>query len=135
MARDFFYRTLNPENPTGELIDVCFPGDLTERWYKYQPVQYENLRAAAEVLSNVRRIFGGIREYQEGGWCYTGRPRQWCVQEGVWAPFPQNRVFAVYLNPRLRVFACTAERIASDDPLNPEGWKGRYEGLLWKSTS
>lgn len=134
MAADFACKTLDPGDPTGPKVDAIFPGDYTLRLYKYSPVDYENLRAAKYVLEHTERIFFGVREFNEGGWCYTGRPVEWHVKEGVVAPFPKNMVFAVYLNPNMRVYECRAEYVADDDARCPKGWQTRYRGLTWKNT-
>ena len=105
------------------------------RYYKYSPVRYWNLIAAKFVLEYPQRIFWGVREYNEGGWCYTARPQEWFVKESIKAPFPKDTVFAVYLNPNLRVYECRAEYAADDDPMCPIDWRNRYRGLVWKSTS
>lgn len=135
MAANFACKTIDPNNLEGPKIDAIFPGDLTLRLYKYSPVRYQNLAAAKHVLEHPERIFYGVREYNEGGWCYTGRPEQWCIKEGVSAPFPKDLVFAVYLNPNMWIYESRAERAAEDDPMCPMNWKERYGGLVWKSTS
>jgi hypothetical protein len=135
VARDFKIQTVNPECPTGPPVDVTLPGDLIERYYKWMPVRYENLRAAKEVLDRPARIFYGVREYNEGGWCYTGRPQTWFVRERVQAPFLPKHVFAVYVNPMMKVYECRAEPADKGDPESPVNWRERYRGLVWKSTS
>jgi hypothetical protein len=136
LADDFTCKTVDPDNPTGPRVDAVFPGGYTSRLYKCSPVDFENLRAAKYVLENPERIFFGVRDFNDGDWwCYTGRPPEWYVKENVTAPFPKNKVFAVYLNPRMQVYGCTAEHAADDDPLCPVNWQTRYRGLRWKSTS
>jgi hypothetical protein len=135
VAADYACKTIDPSNPTGPKVDAIFPGDYTLRLYKYSPVDYENLRAAKYVLEHTERIFFGVREFNEGGWCYTGRPAEWFIKEGVVAPFPDNMIFAVYLNPNMRAYECRAEYVADDDARCPKGWQTRYGGLTWKSTS
>lgn len=135
MAADYACRTRDPQNPVDGFVDAIFPADLTLQWYKSSPVRYENLRAAKYVLEHVERIFRGIREFNRGGWCYTGRPTEWHLRKDVVAPFPSKLVFAVYLNPRLRVYEARAEVAAIDDPMSPKDWANRYEGLVWKHTS
>jgi len=39
-------------------------------------------------------------------------------------------VFAVYLNPNLRVYECRAEYAEDDDPLCPIDWPNRYRGVM-----
>ncbi len=135
MAKDFIFKTIDPVNPSGPQVDVILPGDLIERFYKHTPVRFENLRAMKYVLDNPERIFFGVRQYNEGGWCYTGRPERWCIRERIEVPFPKNKVFAVYVNPNMRIYECRAELAASDDPANPLDWQDRYGGLIWKNTS
>jgi len=108
---------------------------VSDHVHKFKPVKYENLRAAKAVLESPKRIFYGIRTYNEGGWCYTGRPTEWTVKERVTASFPDYLVFAVYVNPRLEVFEWRAEPVDDRDPYCPKGWEDRYRGLIWKSTS
>jgi hypothetical protein len=86
-------------------------------------------------LDNTERIFYGVRVFNQGGWCYTGRPGEWYIKEGIVVPFPKDKIFAVYVNPRMRVYECRAERAADDDPLAPIDWLTRYGGLTWKRTS
>ena len=135
LTSDFLFKAIDPANPNGPKVDVTFPGDLTLRLYKYSSVRYENLRAAKYVLENTERIFFGVREFSKGGWCYTGRPVEWYIRENIVAPFPEHMVFAVYLNPNMRVYECRAEHAADDDPLSPVDWQKRYRGRAWKSTS
>ncbi len=129
--------TVDPDNPTGPRITVEIPADLYTRFYKYNPVRYENLRAVKHVLDNPKRIFWGVRKYNQGGWCYVGKPDEWYIKPGVAVPFPENKVFTVYVNPLRRVYEYGAEPAASDDPSCPIDWKStdRYRGLKWKSTS
>ena len=131
MASDFSYLAIDPRNPDGPRVDVIFPASYTLRIYKHSPVDFENLRAAKHVLDDTDRIFFGVREYNEGGWCYTGRPQSWYIKEGIETPFPKSLVFAVYVNPLLHVYECRAEFVADDDPLCPANWRTRYGGLTW----
>lgn len=142
MARDFRYKTRNPKDPDGPLIDVVIPGDLIDRYYKYSEVRYQNLRCAKFVLDNVQRIFSGIREFSnKGGWCHTARPEEWHVRPNVVAPFPPHLVFAVYMvyqehrEPHLRLYECRAEPVDKNDDLCPREWSSRFGGLIWKATS
>jgi len=127
--------TLDPNNPMGPKIKVVIPHYIYSRAYKYDPVQYENLRAVKEVLENPKRIFWGIREHNEGGWCYVGKPSKLYVKQDDVIDFPKGKVFAVYMNPRLMVFDWCLEYADSEDEMSPEGWQERYRSLKWKSTS
>ena len=82
---------------------------------KHSRVDFENLRAAKHVLDNTERIFYGVRAFNQGGWCYTGRPTEWYIKEGIIIPFPNKLVFAVYMNPQMMVYECRAEQAAIDD--------------------
>ena len=135
VAADFTCRTIDPNNPTGPKVDAIFPAGYTLRLFKYSPVDYENLRAAKYVLENTKRIFFGVREFNEGGWCYTGYPLEWYIRQATVVPFPKGKVFAVYLNPNMWVYECRAEYAAKDDVSAPLNWQTRYRGLTWKSTS
>lgn len=135
MAADYRLEIRDPENPDEGVVDAVFPGDWTSKLYKFDPVGYENLRAAKYVLENTRRIFRGLRVYNRGGWCYVGRPGKWCIREDVVVPFPEKFVFAVYMNPRLSVFEARAEYRCADDPMSPKDWPNRYEALVWTTTS
>ena len=126
---------MDPHNPDGSKKETTIPGDLILRWFKYQPVQYENLRSVKHVLDNPKRIFSGIRELNEGGWCYVGKPEKWYVKERCEVPFPTHLVFAVYLNDRMAVYNFRAEKADTDDALSPINWKNRFGGLIWKSIS
>ena len=134
LAADYKWKTRDPLNPMGDPIEVIFPASLTEKWYKEQPIRYENLRAAKFVLDNVQRIFSGTRRLNDGFWCYTVRPTEWYIKEKVIAPFPNHLVFAVCLDTRMRVYDCRGEFASDDDKLCPKNWRGRYKGLVWKST-
>ncbi len=127
--------TVNPDNPSGPRITVELPYELFLRVYKYDPVKFENLRAVKEVLEQPKRIFWGIREHNEGGWCYVGKPTKLYIKPQVVVDFPEKKVFAVYINPRLRVFDWDVEYADDEDELSPRGWKDRYRSLKWKSTS
>ena len=69
--------TVDPRDPLHGRAMVTIPYSVILNLYKYQPVRYENLRVAREVLANPKRIFAGIRAHNAGGWCFTGRPKQW----------------------------------------------------------
>src|SRR3990170_4750509 len=100
MGKDFQLETIDPRSlPAGRAV-VTIPYILIIRFFKYWPARYENLRVAREVLENPKRIFAGIRAHNEGGWCFTSRPKEWHIEEHVVGPFPERLVFAVYLNSR-----------------------------------
>lgn len=133
--KDYFIEVLNPENVCGPKVMAIIPYRLIEAYYKYSIVRWENFRAAKHVLQNPLRIFSGVRQFNEGGWCFTGRPETWYIKENVTASFPGNLIYAVYLNPRLCIYECRAEIVSDNDKSSPNDWQNRYKGLIWKSTS
>lgn len=135
MSADFRINTVHPNEPGGGPISVIMPHQVYLRAYKEDRVQYENLRAAKHILENVRAIFTGVRVFNQGGWCYTGRPIEWCIREDVTAPFPEHLVYAVYINPRYYLYEWRAEKADPNDESCPYDWRRRYEALIWKSTS
>ena len=135
MAANYLCKTVNPENPNGPKIDAVFPAEYTAKLFKFWPVDYQNLRAAKYVLENVERIFFGVRDFNEGGWCFTARPKDWYIRERIEVPFPKDKLFAVYLNPRMYVYECRAEFVADDDSFCPVDWQTRYRGLTWRKNT
>ncbi len=135
MSSDYCTEVIDPANPRGGKVLATIPRKLYIRYYKYYIVRYENLRAARHVLDHPRRIFAGVRQFSEGGWCFTGRPENWYIKEDVIVEFPGNLVFAVYLNTRMIVYECRAEDADKNDINCPANWQNRYKGLVWKSTS
>src|SRR5690242_11197306 len=135
MPQNFCIDVLDPNDPMGPKVQAIIPHRLILNYYKYHPVRYENFRAVQHVLENPKRVFSGVRQFNEGGWCFTGQPASWYTQPEVPAAFPDNLVFAVYLNSRMFVYEARAEYSASDDRFCPQGWQNRYAALVWKSTS
>lgn len=126
---------IDPNNPSGAKIKIVIPHPVYLRYYKYSSVRYANLRCVKWVLENTERIFTGLRLFNRGGWCYTGKPEKWCVREGVEAPFPDNKVFSVYVEPNFHFFESRSDPADANDPMSPVGWQDRFEGLIWKNTS
>jgi len=129
-ASNFECETLDPRDPRGPRVKVVLPGDLITRVYKWQRVSYENLRCVKHVLEVVECIFFGIREYNEGGWCYTGRPERWHVTAERVEPFPDDLIYAVYVNPRMRIYEWRAEDVAVENRGCPKNWQQRYRGRV-----
>lgn len=130
--KDFQIDAVDPRDPTNARTQITIPRSVYLPLYKYHPVRYENLRVAKEVLQNPERIFSGVRTHNEGGWCFTGRPKEWHIKEKMIAPFPDYLIFAVYVNQRLCLYESRAEVAAEDDPLSPKDWQNRYGALIWK---
>ncbi len=135
MGKDYFTEVINPSDPKGPKTTAIIPYQLILNYYKFSPVRYENFRVAKEVLENPQRIFSGIRQFNEGGWCFTGKPESWYIRQAVQAPFPNNLVFTVYLNSNYYVYEARAEACAEDDFLCPKDWKNRYGALVWKKNT
>jgi len=128
----FQYEVLDPHNPAGPPAIVTIPCDLVRRWYKYSYVDYQNLAGpGVEVLDKPLAIFGGVRAYEQGGYCYLGKPAQWYIRRDCLVSFPANRIFGVYVNPNFWLYDVQAEKLERDDPFRPVNWRNRYEVLLW----
>lgn len=136
MRDGYRVQAISPVNPETEHVDVVIPLDLARRWYKESSVDFDNLEIAKEVLENPLRIFEGVRDYEEGGFCYVGKPKSVYVRPKCTAPLPHDCVFTVYVNRNMRLYEIRTEAADKDeDPLSPKGWKERYGGLRWRSTS
>jgi hypothetical protein len=135
MPTNFCIQIVNPDDIGGPKIEAIIPHSLILNCYKYSPTKYQNFYAAKFVLENPKRIFARIREFNEGGWCFTGRPKTWYIKENVEVPFPDGYVFAVYFNSRFVIYEFRAEYAAGDDSLCPRDWQNRYGALIWTNTS
>lgn len=127
------YPTIDPRNPQLK-IEVKIPIGLIEHFQKYLTVQFFNLYTVAKVLDSPERIFHGIRSVNEGGWCYVGKPDTWYIRDNVTAPFPKDKVYAVYLNPGFVLYEFRAEFSDAQDQFCPKDWENRYGRLAWKKT-
>lgn len=130
MTKNFGQLTINPNDPLGEQITVWFPGDLTKGLFKNDPVGYQNLSAAQQVLENPLAIYEGIRDYTAGGFCYVGRPDTWHIKENVESSFPAKFLFCVYVNSRMCAYTFRAE-LAEDI----QSSERRFKNKLWPLTS
>jgi len=135
LAKDYYQKIIDPNNPLGDRIEAKIPGEVYMRHYKESYVKYLNLIAAKAVLENTLLIFEGVREFQEGGWCFIGRPESHYVRENVTAPLSHDQVFAVYLNPAMSVYEWRLEDAEESNSWYPMGHQNRYDRLVWKSTS
>ena len=133
MARWLTYQTLDPLDPnSGHKTEIKIPDDYVSYLNKYRPVDFLNLHTVAKVLDAPLRIFYGLRQLNEGGWCYVGKPDKWWVRERVDATFPSDKVFAIYLRNDLILYGFKAEYADERDALSPRGWDERYQKLVWK---
>ena len=135
MPTNFSIQIIDPNIIGGPKIEAIIPHGLILNCYKFFPVKYENFRAAKFVLENPQRIFARIREYNDGGWCFTGRPKTWHIKENVEVPFPDKYIFAVFLNSKFVVYEFRAEKVADDDEFCPIDWRNRFGALIWTNTS
>lgn len=123
--------TVDPENPKGPKIAVRLEQDTLQYWYKYKPTKWKNVLTAKHVLDNPLRIFVGIRRsFSENGWCYVGKPRTWFIRENEKVAFPQDLVYAVYLNDRKAIYDHIAEVADVKDLNSPEDWENRFGGVI-----
>lgn len=127
----------HPENPDDDdtTIDALIPKELVHGYWKTNPGKVYRLEAAKEVLEAPARIYQGVREFNEGGWCYVGRPHQYAMKPDIWVPVPEHLVFAVYLNPHYHVYEWRCEKTAKGDRFAPIDWQDRYGGVSWRRDS
>lgn len=138
MAKGFIcVQTKDPTHPDCRQakIDALIPRELVQCYWKTHPVKVYNLDPAREVLQDPERIYCGVREYNEGGWCYVGKPPRIAKREKVWVPLPPGFLFAVYMNPQYHVYEWRLEKAAEDDPPAPVDWRNRYGGVAWQRSS
>lgn len=135
MANARILRVKNPSN--NQDLEIRFEHGYLDYLYKYQPVRFQNIRTAVNVLNRPKRIFIGIkRAVSQDGLCFVGKPDRWYVRENVIVDFPKDElVYTVYLNDRNSVYDFRAEEIDVEDEDSPEDWKNRFGGVLWKKTS
>lgn len=127
--------TVDPNNPAGPRIEAFIPLDRARQIFKTNPIKFEHLRCVKQILEHPLHIYEGIRDKMEGGWCYVGRPLEWAIKEGVIAPFPQDKVFAVYLRSNMTVFDWQAEQTEEGESSCPKDWRQRYRRRVWSITS
>ncbi|MCX5674736.1 MAG: hypothetical protein NTX87_06985 [Planctomycetota bacterium] len=126
---------LNPHEQTGATWSVLLPIGLVRHWLKESEVDYQNLKhLVPEILRKPVAVFGGVRVYEQGGYCYLGKPADWYIRPNCLVPFPKERIFAVYVNPMCRLYEIQAEKVEPPSLYRPKGWKDRYEALLWSTT-
>lgn len=135
MARDITIQVVDPDRPPTAYVPAIIPGDIYLHYYKTNEAKYRNLVPAVFVLERPLLIFEGVREYQEGGWCYVGRPEFFFLRPTVQVSLPAGRVFAAYLNPLRRLYEWRLETAEADSSPYPKGHESRYKRLAWKSTS
>lgn len=120
----------------GARIDGVIPGIVYEHAFKTEPIKYWNLIPAKQVLETPLLIFEGVRQFNEGGWCYVGRPTEYYLREQVTvSPLEPERVFTVYLNPRMMVYEWRLESADRSGIAFPKDHFTRYDRLAWRHTS
>ena len=135
MAKDYYFDVRDPRNPENATVKSKLPGPLYQKHYKSNFVKYMNLKAAKEVIEDTKLIFAGVREFQEGGWCYVGKPSMHYIRDTITVPIPPGHVFTVYMNPVMMIYEWRLEITEGAGSLLPLGHKARYERLAWQSTS
>ncbi len=86
------------------------------------------------VLESPRAIFGGVREHQEGGYCYCGKPPNSWTNKAVCCPPPPGKIFVVYVNPQDVVYEWRWEGCDPKENSLPVDWfrsKRFSEGMIW----
>lgn len=135
MAKDFVLPIIDPCNPQGPRVNATIRGDLYLHCWKEDEIKYWNLVPARSVLDAPLLIFEGVRQFQQGGWCFAGRPVEYYLRPRVTVTLERERVFCVYLNPRLDVYEWRLEPADSPGSAYPSGHSTRFRRLAWRSTS
>ena len=85
-----------------------------------------------DVLLNPDVIFGGVREFQQGGCCYVGQPSRRWFNSGSQGPPPPGMVFVVFVSPRDCVYEWRWEKADPNNERMPTNCTGRFkDGLIW----
>lgn len=105
MTRSFYVEIIDPLNPGGPPVEATIPDFLIAREYKRSDARYANFEVVHLVLREPSRIYRGLREWNHNHWCFVGRPEFWHLEDKATGtvrrlPFPQDLIYAVYLNDR-----------------------------------
>lgn len=85
-----------------------------------------------EVLREPSAVFEGVREFQDGGWCYCGIPSRRWFNSGSSGPPPPGMVFTVFVSPRGHVFEWRWERCDELHRTWPKDYAVRFTGgVVW----
>lgn len=135
MAHDYGVEVIDPREVTGPKTTAWFPHSLYLAHYKEDRIHYWNIQTAKVVLERPSAIFAGVREFNEGGWCYVGRPQYWYTRPEKPVPFPDDLVYSVYLNAGMYVYHWRADEADEVETLYPKDWRNRFRSQIWPSTS
>ena len=131
--KDVPTRAKDPEDPAGgKIVDITFPGVLLTRWFAEAQVRVWNVKPAQSVLLDPDAVFAGVRTYNQGGWCYVGRPAMHFVRPNIEVSLPPGHVFAVYVNPARLAYQWRLEVADPEDSRLPVDWTSRYDDILWR---
>ena len=77
--------------------------------HRYHELVGDNTTATAgscvqEILLRPTVIYEGVRDYQEGGQCFCGKPSYRWTNKGVQCPPRPQFVFGVYVNPQGEIY-------------------------------
>jgi hypothetical protein len=106
--------------PASRIYDII--GDRTDP-STGSPVQ--------EVLLHPVAVFEHIREHQDGGYCYSGKPSCRFTNGGSKIPPMPNMVYCVYVNNAGRYFESGWEQEDPDKPGYPLGYQDRFKTTIW----
>ena len=116
----------------GTPIQVRCDEALLEYWAKNAPKRLWNVRTAIQVLTRPNVIYDGLdRDEVMDGWCIVGKPAKWYTDENEMIDFPQDKVYAVFLNDR---FAMYTHRPEDEDPidfLHIIDWQNRFTNVIY----
>ena len=123
---------------TGQEIEIRVEPATYERLLKYKPTDFANLITCYYVLNSPKRIFANLQRPcrdTSDYLCFVGKPQEWYVGNRNKVPFPENLVYAVFLNDRYSIIEFGAEEISYNDKYSPENWEDRFGDLIWTRNS
>jgi len=129
------YAPLKAKDPESENeLDVKISTELIDECFKYYALKYYELlhRCVHTTLLNPEAIFGGLRDYEIGGYCYTCQLSYAVTYDGNIIDPHERKVFLVYMTKSICVFDWTLEH--EDPEMNgfPVGHATRFKREIWR---
>ncbi len=86
-----------------------------------------------QVLAKPRAVFSGVRDYEQGGYCYCGLPTAAYTNGGSKVPPRPGMIYCVYVDPRDWVYEWGWEVPDEIEVSLPEDYDApeRFERMIW----
>jgi len=86
-----------------------------------------------DILAKPVAVFGGVRDYEQGGVCYCGLPNAAYTNGGAKIPPRPGMIFCVYVSPLEWVYEWGWELPDEMEPMLPEDYDSpeRFERKIW----